>query len=129
MKVVHFEEIPLQEVTMEGAQGCKMRHLIGEPDGAPNFTMRQFEVAADIRRIISIITNTRCLCSQGAESSFKTAENSQSGRDRSSSCRAVSLISFATPVLNRCDFCVSFPMPCGVGRFPAWWPAGAIDGR
>jgi quercetin dioxygenase-like cupin family protein len=45
MKVVHFEEIPLQEVTMEGAQGCKMRHLIGEPDGAPNFTMRQFEVA------------------------------------------------------------------------------------
>lgn len=45
MKVVHYEEIPLQDVTMEGALGCRIRQLIGEPDGAPNFAMRQFEVA------------------------------------------------------------------------------------
>lgn len=45
MKVAHFEQIPAQDVTMDGAYGCKIRLLIGEPDGAPNFTMRQFDVA------------------------------------------------------------------------------------
>lgn len=45
MKVIHYEAVPQNEVTMEGAKGCRMRLLIGEPDGAPNFAMRQFEVA------------------------------------------------------------------------------------
>jgi len=44
MKVAHYETIPQQDVTMDGAQGCKIRLLIGEPDGAPHFAMRQFEV-------------------------------------------------------------------------------------
>ena len=45
MKVAHFEQIPNDDVKMEGAAGCRMRCLIGPDDGAPSFTMRQFEVA------------------------------------------------------------------------------------
>jgi len=30
---------------MEGAAGCRVRWLIGERDEAPNFAMREFEVA------------------------------------------------------------------------------------
>ena len=45
MKVVHYEQIESAPVRMEGAVGCRIRCLIGEPDGAPSFSMRQFEVA------------------------------------------------------------------------------------
>lgn len=45
MKVVHCETIPLASVEMEGAVGARSRCLIGEQDGAPSFTMRQFEIA------------------------------------------------------------------------------------
>jgi len=45
MKVVHYEEVESAPVETEGAVGCRIRCLIGEPDGAPSFTMRQFEVA------------------------------------------------------------------------------------
>lgn len=45
MKIIHFEAIPLQPVTLEGAVGCQMRVLVGQEDGAPNFTMRQFVVS------------------------------------------------------------------------------------
>ena len=45
MKVEHYESIPAEAIDMEGAQGCQVRWLIGEKDGAPNFAMRQFEVA------------------------------------------------------------------------------------
>ncbi len=45
MKVAAAESIDSQKVVMEGAEGCVMRVLIGPDDGAPNFTMRQFEVA------------------------------------------------------------------------------------
>lgn len=44
MKIVHFEQIPATPVTTEGATGCSIRCLIGEPDGAPSFSMRYFEV-------------------------------------------------------------------------------------
>ena len=44
MKVASFTEVPSQDMRMEGAAGVQMRVLIGEPDGAPNFVMRQFEV-------------------------------------------------------------------------------------
>lgn len=46
MKVSPSQEIPSQPVEMEGASGCSVRWLVGEPDGAPTFAMRQFEVAA-----------------------------------------------------------------------------------
>ena len=45
MKVNHYESVAQQPVEMEGAGGCKVRWLLGERDGTPNFAMRQFEVA------------------------------------------------------------------------------------
>jgi quercetin dioxygenase-like cupin family protein len=45
MKVTHTEQVERKAVQMEGASGCQVRWLVGEPDGAPNFAMRQFEVA------------------------------------------------------------------------------------
>ena len=45
MQVKHFQEVEAQEVDLEGASRCKVRWLVSEKDGAPNFAMRQFEVA------------------------------------------------------------------------------------
>jgi quercetin dioxygenase-like cupin family protein len=45
MKVNHYEQVDKQAVTMEGAEGCQVRWLVDEAQGAPNFAMRQFEVA------------------------------------------------------------------------------------
>ncbi len=45
MKVIHYEQIDAVPVEMEGAVGCRIRCLIGQEDGAPSFSMRQFEVA------------------------------------------------------------------------------------
>ncbi len=45
MKVSHYEKTESKPVEMEGASGCKVRWLVDEKDGAPNFAMRQFEVA------------------------------------------------------------------------------------
>ena len=45
MKVIHYEQSESSHVHMDGAAGCRMRCLIGPDDGAPSFTMRQFEVA------------------------------------------------------------------------------------
>jgi quercetin dioxygenase-like cupin family protein len=46
MKVNSYQDVTQQPVEMEGSQGCSVRWLVGENDGAPNFAMRQFEVAA-----------------------------------------------------------------------------------
>jgi quercetin dioxygenase-like cupin family protein len=45
MKVVPVETVPSAEVTMPGAQACRVQWLVDEKDGAPTFAMRQFEVA------------------------------------------------------------------------------------
>ena len=45
MNVQNTTEVTQQEVVMEGAQGCKVRWLLSENTGAPNFAMREFEVA------------------------------------------------------------------------------------
>ena len=45
MKVNHYESVTQQPVEMEGSHGCRVRWLLGERDAAPNFAMRQFEVA------------------------------------------------------------------------------------
>ena len=45
MKVGNSEQIAKAPVTMEGADGCHVRWLVDESQGAPNFAMRQFEVA------------------------------------------------------------------------------------
>lgn len=45
MKVVHYEQVDLLPVDMEEAVGCRIRCLISPEDGAPSFSMREFEVA------------------------------------------------------------------------------------
>lgn len=45
MKIQNYAATNQQPVTMEGSTGCKVRWLIGPTDQAPNFAMRQFEVA------------------------------------------------------------------------------------
>jgi len=45
MKVVQYEQVESTPVRIEGAVGCRIRCLIGEADGAPSFSMRQFEVS------------------------------------------------------------------------------------
>ena len=45
MKIKHNETVPQNPVEMEGAEGCTVRWLLGKSDAAPNFAMRQFEVA------------------------------------------------------------------------------------
>jgi quercetin dioxygenase-like cupin family protein len=45
MKVNHYEQVAKAPVTMEGSSGCQVRWLVDETGGAPNFAMRQFEVA------------------------------------------------------------------------------------
>ena len=44
MKVNHYEQVEQNAVDMQGAEGCSVRWLVGEQEGAPNFAMRQFEV-------------------------------------------------------------------------------------
>lgn len=46
MKVGHVEQLPDHEVEAEGARGVRMRVAVGPDQGAPNFVMRVFEVAA-----------------------------------------------------------------------------------
>src|SRR5690606_36510560 len=45
VKVAHYDEVTQVPVTMEGSSGCQVRWLVDESTGAPNFAMRQFEVA------------------------------------------------------------------------------------
>jgi quercetin dioxygenase-like cupin family protein len=45
MKVSNYERIVQAPVTMEGSAGCQVRWLVDEAQGAPNFAMREFEVA------------------------------------------------------------------------------------
>jgi quercetin dioxygenase-like cupin family protein len=45
MQVKKITDVPAADVTMEGASGCRVRWLIGEGEKAPNFAMREFEVA------------------------------------------------------------------------------------
>lgn len=44
MKVVHYTDVELEPVYAEGAKGAKIRWLIAQKDGAPNFALRMFEV-------------------------------------------------------------------------------------
>jgi quercetin dioxygenase-like cupin family protein len=47
MMIRNFQQVPQQPVEMEGATGCQVRWLVGPDQGAPNFAMRQFEVAPE----------------------------------------------------------------------------------
>ncbi len=45
MKVNHYLDVSQAPVNMEGSRGCQVRWLVDEAQGAPNFAMRQYEVA------------------------------------------------------------------------------------
>lgn len=44
MKVASYLETPEEVVQMEGAKGVRVRWVISDKDGAPNFAMRHFTV-------------------------------------------------------------------------------------
>ena len=44
MNVKHYTDVPAQEVE-GGAEGVKIRWIITQAEGAPNFAMRHFEIA------------------------------------------------------------------------------------
>ena len=44
MKTTNFRDVEAQAVDDPGAKGVKIRWLISEKDGAPNFAMRLFEI-------------------------------------------------------------------------------------
>jgi len=46
MKLMRYEKVGAVPVDVDDANGCRIRCLIGQDDGAPSFTMRQFEIAA-----------------------------------------------------------------------------------
>jgi len=43
-KCVHHSKVKLENMQESGAEGIKVRWLIKESDGAPNFAMRLFEI-------------------------------------------------------------------------------------
>jgi quercetin dioxygenase-like cupin family protein len=45
MKIMNYRDVKAEEVTEEGAVGATIRWLIAQDDGAPNFSMRHFEIA------------------------------------------------------------------------------------
>lgn len=45
MQVRHYTEVVAEDVAEEGAVGVRVRWLIDEKGGAPNFAMRHFEIA------------------------------------------------------------------------------------
>jgi quercetin dioxygenase-like cupin family protein len=44
MKHTHYQDVPLEDVNVGGANKVKVRWLISEEDGAGNFFMRRFEI-------------------------------------------------------------------------------------
>ena len=44
MKLVPFDKVKLEDVSVEGAAGTKIRWLVSQKDGAPNFALRMFEI-------------------------------------------------------------------------------------
>jgi quercetin dioxygenase-like cupin family protein len=47
MKLTNYKNVILEDVTMDGAKGTKIRWLISQKDGAPNFATRLFEVDSE----------------------------------------------------------------------------------
>ncbi len=47
MVIRNIDETPMTPVQMEGVEGASMAIMVGRTDGAPNFALRQFRVAAN----------------------------------------------------------------------------------
>lgn len=44
MKIINSADVPTQPVTEEGAHAATVRWLLAQPEGAPTFAMRLFEL-------------------------------------------------------------------------------------
>ncbi|MEA3475977.1 MAG: cupin domain-containing protein [Candidatus Cloacimonadota bacterium] len=44
MKLTHFNNVPLENVNVEGAENTRIRWLVSDKDKAPNFALRMFEL-------------------------------------------------------------------------------------
>jgi len=44
MKHVNYRDVEAEPVEIEGARGVRVRWLVSDHDGAPNFCMRRFEL-------------------------------------------------------------------------------------
>ena len=83
MKITQMRGIRQQPVEMPGAQGARMRLLIGPDDGADTFHMRQFEVAPggctphhehDFEHEILILRGQGMAATPEGDRSFKTGD-------------------------------------------------------
>ena len=75
MQVKHYTEVPAEEVE-QGAVGVKIRWIISQADGAPNFAMRHFEIAPgghtphhahDWEHEVFILTGSGKVCSPAGD--------------------------------------------------------------
>ena len=91
---------------MEGAAGCRVRWLIGEGDKAPNFAMREFEVAPgghtpkhfhDYEHEVYVLAGRGTIVDGDHERRSLPAMWCSSPRTTSTSS--------ATRAPSRCDFC------------------------
>jgi quercetin dioxygenase-like cupin family protein len=46
MKIASLQQIPAENVELDGAKNCKVQLALTPRDGVPNFAMRVFEVSA-----------------------------------------------------------------------------------
>ncbi|MBN2331503.1 MAG: cupin domain-containing protein [Deltaproteobacteria bacterium] len=83
MKHVHYTDVPLEPVEIEGAQGVSVRWVINEADGAKNFAMRIFEVEPegktpyhdhDFEHEVFILAGSGVLTFNGQQSALKPQE-------------------------------------------------------
>ncbi|HPH61897.1 MAG TPA: cupin domain-containing protein [Candidatus Syntrophosphaera sp.] len=80
MKIVHFDQVALEPVHAEGAEGTMIRWLIAQKDGAPNFALRMFEVEPqghtpfhvhDWEHEVYVLSGTGVLQTENGDLSFK----------------------------------------------------------
>lgn len=83
MLLRNYKEANLEPVNIEGAQGVKVRWVISQKDGAPNFAMRVFELEPegftphhkhDWEHEVFIKDGEGTLISEGKEYQFKTGD-------------------------------------------------------
>jgi quercetin dioxygenase-like cupin family protein len=83
MKVQSIEQHEQADVDMEGADGVRMRMLIGPADEAPNFHMRHFEIKAgghtphhthDYEHEVLILTGSGIVKSEQGDHPFKAGD-------------------------------------------------------
>jgi len=80
LKIVEALEVEAQDVEMDGVEDVKIRWLISEADGAPNFQMRLFDVGPggktplhthDWEHEVFVLSGEGKLIFEGEERGFK----------------------------------------------------------